>query len=171
MKALIPILAASAALTIAGTIAGPTTSSAIDASTQTVRHSRAEVTTGQFHTLQGGIDLGYDIRGRAIMIRFGRLEQTAVAVGVKGLDPHTTYPTHVHNQPCSFAPPGGSHYQHDVTGAVDAVNEMWPVITTGRNGSGIGHAWHEHLARPDAQSIVVHYPPNTSIRLACADLT
>lgn len=171
MKALIPIMAATAALTFAGTPAGPASGSAIEASSHTIRHRRAEVTTGRFHTLPGGVDLGYDVRGRAIMIRFGRIDQTAVVVGVKGLDPDTSYPAHVHNLPCSATPPGGSHYQHDVGGAVDAVNEMWPTITTRRHGSGVGHAWHEHLARADARSIVVHYPPNTAIRLACADLT
>ena len=164
MKALIPILAATAALTLPGTITEA-------GSNPTTRHARPEVTSGRFQTLPGGADLGFDLRGRAVMIRFGRHGgQTIVGVHISGLDADTTYPTHVHNQPCSATPPGGSHYQHEVGGAVDTVNEMWPTITTDRRGNGFGHAVHGHRARPDARSIVVHYPPDTSIRLACVDL-
>jgi hypothetical protein len=90
---------------------------------------------------------------------------------VRGLEANTTYPAHVHNAPCSATPPGGSHYQHQVGGPVDAVNEIWPIVTTGSAGRGFGSAWHTHRARPDAMSIVIHYPPDTSIRLACADLS
>jgi Cu-Zn family superoxide dismutase len=132
----------------------------------------AEVTKGAFVTLSGGADLGYEIEGRAVMVRVpwshGR---TFVALHVRGLDPTTVYPVHVHNAPCSADPAGGSHYQHEIGGAVDAVNEIWPAVTTNAAGRGHGSAMHGHWARPEAQSVVIHYPANTSIRLACADLS
>ncbi len=164
MKALIPILAATAALTMTGTVTEA-------GANHTTRRARPEVTSGRFQTLPGGADLGYTVRGGAVMIRTGHHDGTTiVGVHIRGLDADTTYPTHVHDQPCSATPPGGSHYQHQVKGPVDAVNEMWPTITTNRRGNGSGFATHEHRARATAQSIVVHYPSNTSIRLACVDL-
>lgn len=126
------------------------------------------VTRGTFLTLPGGVDLGYEIGGVAVMVRSD--DRTVVKVRVSGLDANTTYPTHVHNAACSATPPGGGHYQHEVGGAVDAVNEMWPVVTTDDLGRGRGFAIHDHRARPDAMAIVIHYPPDTSIRLACLDL-
>lgn len=128
-----------------------------------------EISTGEFETLPGGIEKGYDIEGRAVMVRLP--QRTLVAVLVHGLDADTTYPAHVHNAPCSSTPPGGGHYQHQIGGPVDAVNEIWPIVTTNRRGWGLGHATHAHRARADAQSIVIHYPPDTSVRLACVDLT
>ncbi len=125
------------------------------------------ITRGVFQTLPGGADLGYDIVGAAVMIRSD--DQTVVKVRVRGLDANTTYPAHVHNASCSSTPPGGGHYQHLVGGAVDAVNEIWPVVTTDDLGRGRGYAVHDHRARPDAMAIVIHYPPDTSIRLACLD--
>ena len=131
----------------------------------------AEVTSGSFITLAGGTDLGYDIDGRAVMVRTPVGDgATSIVVHMRGLDPESTYPTHVHNAPCSASPSGGSHYQHDIGGPVDMVNEIWPTIHTNAAGNGTGFATHGDWARADAMSIVVHYPANTSIRLACADL-
>jgi hypothetical protein len=162
MKALIPILIATVGLTA--------TALPVEAGGHT--HRSVEVTTGHFQTLPGGDALGYDVRGGAIMIRTDRHGgRTSVFVGARGLDPDTVYPVHVHNQPCSATPAGGSHYQDVIGGAVDAVNEIWPTITTDQHGRGTGFAVHDARARSDAMSIVIHYPANTSIRLACADLT
>jgi hypothetical protein len=136
----------------------------------TATHRRhAEITRGQVVTLDGGHDLGYSLRGRAVMVRFA--DATFVAVRVKGLDANTTYPVHVHNAPCSATPPGGGHYQNEVGGAADDVNEIWPAVTTNAHGRGWGTAWHGFHARPEAMAIVIHYPPDTSIRLACIDLS
>jgi hypothetical protein len=135
-------------------------------------HPDREVTRGHVMTLQGGEDLGYELRGRARMVRTDRWGgMTRVVIRVRGLDPNTSYPAHVHNQPCSATPAGGGHYQHVIGGSVDPVNEIWPTITTDDRGSGLGFAIHGERAREDARSIVVHYPPNTSIRLACVDLS
>jgi hypothetical protein len=132
--------------------------------------SGVEHTTGEFVTLPGGAALGYDIEGTADMYRVAGA-RTVVHVSVTGLDARTEYPTHVHNGSCSASPPGLGHYQHVVGGPVDPVNEIWPVIRTRQNGDGYGAAHHDHVARPDARSVVIHYPADTSIRLACADLS
>jgi len=154
------IVAAAAAMTM--TAAAPATTHA--------RHDRSpiEITSGEFTTLPGGTAKGFDIQGRAVMIRLPH--RTLVAVRVRGLEPSTTHPTHVHNQPCSYDPPGGSHYQDETGGPVDAVNEIWPTVTTNRFGRGHGHAKHGHRARPEAQSIVIHYSKDDPVRLACVDL-
>ncbi len=130
----------------------------------------ATVTSGTFRTLPGGTDLGYDITGHATMVRVARTDTTRVRVHVQGLDADQVYGVHVHNAPCSAMPPGGGHYQHEVGGAVDPVNEIWPTITTNAAGAGAGHALHHHVARADAQAIVIHWPENSSVRLACLDL-
>ncbi len=129
----------------------------------------AEVTSGSLLTLQGGVDMGYSIRGHAVMVRVG--DRTVVGMYVRGLEARTTYPAHVHNAPCAAPTFGGSHYQHLVGGPVDAENEMWPAVDTNRRGAGFGWAAHGHRARPEAMSIVIHYPTDTSVRLACVDLT
>jgi len=159
MKAFITVLAAAAGLAI--------WTSPVDADGD---HHPVEVTTGHFQALPGGAD--YDIGGGAIMVRSDRGGgRTAVFVHVRGLDPNRSYPTHVHNQPCSATPPGGSHYQNVRGGPVDSVNEIWPTISTRANGTGFGYAVHEARAGDDAMAIVVHNPDDTSIRLACVDLT
>lgn len=131
-------------------------------------HGWANLTSGRFEMLPGGEQLGYDIRGRTIMVRSH--EHTLVLVRARGLEPNTTYPAHVHDAPCDADPPGGGHYQHDVGGPVDDQNEIWPTVTARRNGRGFGIAFHDEVARPDARAVVIHHPPDTSIRLACVDL-
>lgn len=127
-----------------------------------------EVTSGHFQALQSGSQ----IAGRAIMLRSDHDGgHTVVWVHLRGLDADASYPTHVHNRPCSATPPGGSHYQNVLGGSVDSVNEIWPTVVTKANGVGFGYAVHEARARADARSIVVHNPADTSIRLACVDLT
>lgn len=131
----------------------------------------AQVTMGEFATLSGGAERGYEITGQAVMVRIPSNEAaTRIRVTVQGLDPSSTYKVHVHNAPCSGDPAGGGHYQNVVGGPVDAVNEIWPTVMTNPSGVGIGSAAHAAWARPDAQSVVIHWPNDSSVRLACADL-
>ncbi len=130
----------------------------------------ATTTRGEFTTLPGGAGMGYDITGHAVMVRTPGSDMTRVTVHARGLNPDQVYGVHVHNAPCDTSPPGGGHYQHMVGGAVDAVNELWPVITTNAAGVGHGSAVHGHVARPEAQAIVIHWPQNAAVRLACLDL-
>ena len=129
--------------------------------------SRTELTTGgPFLTTAAGLARGYTVHGQARMIRSAR--RTTVHVDVSGLARRTTYPAHVHDRPCRLG--GGGHYEIDteMAGAVES-NEMWPTIRTRRRGSGRGFARTRHLARPEAQSVVIH-DPDDGARLACADL-
>ncbi len=160
MKSLIPILVATVGLAAFASPAGAGGHA----------DNSVDVTNGRFRTLTNeGDAVHFDVKGGAIMFRTA--DATTVYVKVKGLAPNTTYPTHVHNQPCSWSPPGGGHYQEAVGPVVDTFNEMWPTITTDEKGHGVGSATHAFRARPEAQSLVIHYPAMTSIRLACVDLT
>jgi hypothetical protein len=78
------------------------------------------------------------------------------------------YMVHVHDQPCAFAS-GGDHYKIDyaVDGAV-ASNELWLDLTSNDAGAGLQDASINHVARAEAQSIVVHAMDKT--RLGCIDL-
>ncbi len=64
---------------------------------------------------------------------------------------------------------GGGHYQNEVGGAVDNVNEIWLTFTTNAMGKGSSKAEHGHLAREDARSIVIHDYADKA-RIACLDL-
>jgi hypothetical protein len=85
--------------------------------------------------------------------------------------------------PCSAADPGGMHYKHDPAGAAMPPNELWlsstddPLegITSNRRGVVRGFGSADWIARPDAQSVVIHQiPPGGTPaggpKIACADL-
>jgi Cu-Zn family superoxide dismutase len=127
----------------------------------------AQVTTGEFNTFAAGPGRGFDISGHVIMIRTAS-GKTIVNSHVTGLAPNTTYGSHVHNLPCGENN-GGGHYQNVVGGDVDNVNEIWPGFTTNPDGVGNGKAKNDFIARPEAQSIVVHDVDGA--RIACADLS
>jgi len=124
-------------------------------------------TEGEFFTTNDGWERGFSILGAAAMVR--TLEgDTLVVTSVSGLDPETEYMSHVHREPCSTG--GGAHYKLDPTEeeTIEA-NEIWPGFTTDADGSGGGDVVSEgHLARPEAQSIVIH--DSDGARIACADL-
>jgi hypothetical protein len=128
--------------------------------------SGGEVTRGDFQTYASGPGLGYDISGHARMTRTAD-GKTIVSVHAVGLLPDTDYGVHVHNKACSDNN-GGGHYQNVVGGAVDAINEIWPLFTTNAAGIGNGYASNDFHARPEAQAVVIHAPGGA--RIACADL-
>ncbi len=121
---------------------------------------------GEFKTFAAGIDLGLEISGTAQIIRSNKT--TYVTTSVQGLPPSSTLPVHVHNLPCDVSN-GGGHYKIDpaVAGTVRE-NEIWPAFTTDADGAGSGADSALHVARPEAQSIVVH--ATNGARIACADL-
>jgi len=126
----------------------------------------AIVTSGQFKTTHGGTDMGMEIEGLAQMDRSHL--RTYVTLRVKGLDAGTRYGTHVHDLPCNVSA-GGAHYKIDpaIEGTV-VDNEIHPMIMTDANGYGSGNADVAHVARPEAQSVVIHAEDGT--RIACANL-
>jgi hypothetical protein len=126
----------------------------------------AQVTSGDFNTYAAGLERGYEISGRARMVRTAD-GQTLVQVQAWGLAPFTAYPSHVHNLPCGVNN-GGGHYQDVVGGPADNINEIWPGFTTDASGHGNGKAANVFTARPEAQSVVIH--DTDGARIACADL-
>lgn len=128
--------------------------------------SSGEVTGGDFATYASGPGMGYDISGHARMTRTAD-GKTLVSVHAVGLLPNTAYGVHVHNRACNDNN-GGGHYQDIVGGAVDAVNEIWPLFTANAAGIGNGFASNGFRARPEAMAVVIHAPGGA--RIACADL-
>ena len=130
------------------------------------------VTHGKLQTTDAGAAAYPDgLKGKAKMQRRlkNNVGSTDVVLKVKGLTPDTEYPSHVHAATCDTG--GGPHYQNEVGGDVDDVNEIWLTFTTDKKGKAKSKADHGHLAREDARSIVIHdhagAPP---ARIACIDL-
>ncbi len=146
--------------------------------------AEAAVGRGTFTTTSTGASLGFDIGGTARIVRSG--DRTFVVAIVRGLEPGATYAAHLHNLPCGNTGPGGpggGHYAHDPQGPPRPPNELWlsstsdPMagITANRRGVGIGRGSAPWVARPEAQSVVIHaIPPGGSTaggpKIACADL-
>jgi Cu/Zn superoxide dismutase len=126
--------------------------------------------------------MGLTIEGMAQITRSE--DGTAVKVRVRGLEPRTTYAAHLHDAPCSDPNPGGGHYKHDPAGPSEPPNELWlsstgdPTagITANSGGVAKGRGSAEWVARPEAQSVVIHsIPPGGTTaggpKIACADLS
>ncbi len=127
-----------------------------------------QVTKGSVVTTSAGVDRNYAITGEASMTRASH-KKTMVDLHVAGLHADEKYPSHVHNLPCEEKG-GGGHYQNEQGGKVDAVNEIWLTFTTNGAGAGSKEASHGHIARPDAQSIVIHDSTPDKARIACINL-
>jgi Cu/Zn superoxide dismutase len=136
--------------------------------------SAADKDKGEFVTLQAGRDAGLTIDGKAEIKRTA--DGTLVKIVVRGLQPGTTYSAHLHNAPCSADPPGGGHYRNHPQDPGAPPNELWisstddPAAGITANPGGVAHGrgsatW---VARPEAQSVVVHGAGGA--RFACADL-
>jgi hypothetical protein len=136
---------------------------------------------GTFETLPDGTAMGLEIDGFATLTRSN--SGTEGKVVVRGLEPATTYAAHLHNAPCSDANPGGAHYKNDPAGPAVPPNELWfsstddPMFGIRANSAGVAHGRGsaDWVARPEAQSVVIHYiPPGGTAaggpKIACADL-
>jgi Cu/Zn superoxide dismutase len=142
--------------------------------------SAATKERGTFTTLPDGTAMGLTIDGIAEITRTA--SGTEVKVQVRGLEPGTTYAAHLHNAPCAVNA-GGGHYQ-DVPGGLAAPpNELWlsstddPTagITANAGGVAQGRGSADWIARPEAQSVVIHFIPTGGTtaggpKIACADL-
>jgi len=139
------------------------------------------VKRGNFTTLPDGEAMGLSIEGFAMIKRSG--DGTAVKAVVRGLEPGTTYAAHLHDAPCSAPNPGGGHYKNDPAGPSEPPNELWlsstsdPTagITANPGGVAKGRGSADWVARPEAQSVVIHsIPPGGTTaggpKIACADL-
>ncbi len=98
---------------------------------------------------------------------------TQVTLAATGLDPALEYMAHVHALPCSVNDAGG-HYKIDplIEDTVEE-NELWPVVTLDATGATNQVLNSPHVARADAQSVVIHrvVAPMMAPKVACADLT
>ena len=127
----------------------------------------ATVTRGDFTAFAAGPSLGYeDLAGHARMIRTAS-GSTIVKVHVTGLQPATTYGSHVHAAACDVGEADG-HYKDDPDGPATPPNELWPGFTTDADGIGNGGDKAPWTARETAVSVVVHAPGGAKI--GCADL-
>ncbi|MCH2170709.1 hypothetical protein MK489_07980 [Myxococcota bacterium] len=101
--------------------------------------------------------------------------KTIVLAAVTGLDPIEEYRSHVHNLPCDVDD-AGPHYKIDPTepGTIED-NEMWLTIAPDAVGDAYFKASFDTIARPDAQSIVIHRCADSSCsskpKIACANLS
>jgi hypothetical protein len=136
---------------------------------------------GTFQTLPDGAAMGLEIEGFATLKRSEA--GTTGKVVVRGLEPGTTYAAHLHDAPCSAANPGGGHYKNDPAGPAMPPNELWlsstddPMAGITANADGVAHGRGsaDWIARPEAQSVVIHFiPPGGTTaggpKIACADL-
>ncbi|PWU21728.1 MAG: hypothetical protein C5B49_02130 [Bdellovibrio sp.] len=96
--------------------------------------------------------------------------KTKISVTLANLKASTAYVAHVHALPCRDGD-GGGHYKIDPANAASVeANEMWLHLQTDAMGAVTYSAPpYDHIARPEAQSVVLH-DPTDSAKLACADL-
>ncbi len=142
--------------------------------------AEAATSVGRFSTLPAGDGLGLEVDGVAILRRTS--DGTSGRIVLRGLDPGLVYGAHLHNQPCGLGA-GGSHYKDLTTGVGAPPNELWfsstddpfAGITANRGGVARGFGAVEWVARPEAQSVVIHQVVSTTgtsggPKVACADL-
>lgn len=142
--------------------------------------AEAAASVGRFTTLPAGAGLGLDVDGVATLRRTS--DSTSGRVVVRGLDPGQVYAAHLHNQPCWMSM-GGTHYKNVTTSVASPPNELWfsssddafAGIVANRGGVARGFGAADWVARPEAQSVVIHQvvsPTGTSggPKIACADL-
>ncbi len=140
----------------------------------------SDVKGGLFNNLPAGATATPNLKGSASIVRAATDGLTIVRVAVNGLQPNTTYGSHVHALPCNTPGTvggtdfGGGHYKQnpavtEVTATAAA--EIWTSFTTNATGHGSVRTQVPHVARPDAASIVIHDPVTPTTRLACVDLT
>ena len=140
----------------------------------------AATTVGRFATLPAGEGLGLEIDGVAVLWRTA--DATTGMVVVRGVEPGLVYAAHLHNQPCGLGA-GGTHYKNVTTGVGAPPNELWysssgdpfAGVVANRAGVARGSGGADWVARPEAQSVVIHQiVPATGTsggpKIACADL-
>lgn len=127
-------------------------------------------TAGTAVVLQDGMDLGYSALSATASIVRRKDGSTRATLQASGLMASQVYPVHVHAQSCALEN-GGPHYKLDasVTDTVET-NELWLNITADASGNGSAEIEADHLARPEAQAIVIHAAEDNTKRLACIDL-
>jgi hypothetical protein len=122
------------------------------------------LTVGQFELVPAAVTT---LAGQATLQR--RMDgATLLTVELTGATPGSAYASHLHALPCSVLD-GGGHYKIDPNGADGTEeNELWLDLRADAAGALKRTVGIPHLARADAQSVVVH--DEASNKLVCADL-
>lgn len=126
------------------------------------------VIVGTTNVLTAGMDRGYSDATTVASITRRLDGSTAFELLVDGLDANQDYGVHVHDYSCNTAD-GGGHYKIDDSVA-DTVedNEVWLSFTTDSDGGAERKVLVQHLARPEAQSVIVHDYSDAE-RVICID--
>jgi Cu/Zn superoxide dismutase len=126
------------------------------------------VTSGEAMLFDAATDAGLGDMAASAELKRMPDGTTGASIEVSGLEASTEYGIHVHDRDCSTAS-GGGHYKIDPT-VEDALedNELWLTLTTDENGDGSQETSVAHVARAEAQAIVIHGAEG--VRLACIDL-
>lgn len=103
---------------------------------------------------------------RAIETGSGR---TVATLHVRGIAHSTDFAVHAHTGACGSNPlDSAGHYQHEVGGAVDDVNELWLGFSTNPAGNGSAQAVVEWEFRTgEARSVTFHDPARGGKRVTC----
>lgn len=118
--------------------------------------ARYHITVGELKPTAAGLAAGQQIFGRMMMVRDMQSGATETFTHAMGLPVSAVAAAHVHDLPCAAAA-GGGHYKLDYANtATVQSNEIWPSLAAGADGIGSGYARVSHLARPEAQSVVIH---------------
>ena len=124
-------------------------------------------TKGTFAPFASAAATDKNIAGTATMVRDTAMMKTTVTLDPMGLDMGSMYMAHVHQFPCAVTTAGG-HYKIDPTNMMtDMNNELWPSLMSSMPLTSM------QVARPDAQSVVIHRMDSTMMsppKVACADL-
>lgn len=125
--------------------------------------------SGTFSSFAQATSADATIAGTAALDR--TTSSTQVSFSVTGLDPAATYSSHIHALPCAVTTAGG-HYKIDTTiSATQESNELWVPLGDTSTGSASGTVNFAHVARTDAQSMVIHRIDGANaLKVACADL-
>ena len=142
--------------------------------------AEAAASVGRFTTLPAGDALGLEVDGVAVLRRMSGA--TSGRIVLRGLDPGLVYAAHLHNAPCELGA-GGGHYKDETAGIGAPPNELWFAssddpfagVTANRGGVARGFGAADWVARPEAQSIVIHQVVSATgtsggPKVACADL-
>jgi hypothetical protein len=126
------------------------------------------VISGTSTLLQAGIDKGYGNAAGTASLTRGIDGGTTVELSLVGMPADMIYSAHVHEYSCGLNS-GGGHYVMDLEADPGELNELWVPVVVGPDGGGSTTKIVPHVARPEAQAIVVH-DPGDGARVLCIDL-
>ena len=124
--------------------------------------------TGDAALLPAATEQGLDAMTATATMTRGLDGWTTTTLNVSGATANGDYKVHVHALPCDISD-GGGHYKMDTTVTeAEAANEMWLNFSADATGAATPTHTVQHLARPEAQSLVIHGAEGA--RVACVDL-